>query len=212
VPLYLEVLLWLIFASLGFAIVGFGVLLVWHTGRSVWRSWHRLRRGRNIVRAFAAPANGAVAVRSDLTAPGLIWISLFALVPLLILAFWAATVEIATGRVGVGLVLAIVHPVLLWQLVQLGTRVQRKVDLSPMLLVVHPVLGHRREVMWSAITRIEDVTYIGPGVSGLYLYEVHGPPVVLDNWLPNKALIRTTVRRFTQYAHWTERSRGFFVG
>jgi hypothetical protein len=209
-PLYLEVLLWLIFASLGFAIVGFGVLLVWHTGRSVWRSRHLLRGGRNDVRAL--PTSGTITVRSDLTAPGLIWISLFALVPLLILAFWAAMVEIATGRVGVGLVLAIAHPLLLWQLIHLGTRVQRKVDLSPTLLVAHPVLGRRREVQWSAVTRVEDVTYIGPGVSGLYLYEVHGPPVVLDNWLPNKGLIRIAVRRFTQYANWIERSRGFFVG
>jgi hypothetical protein len=109
-------------------------------------------------------------------------------------------------------VIAILHPFLLWQLARLGTQVQRKVELSRTLLVVHPALGRRREIPWSAVVRVEEVSHIGPGVSGLFLYETLGPPVVLDRWLPRYAAIRDAVSRSVANAQWNARTRGFLVG
>jgi hypothetical protein len=210
-PFYLDVLLWLIFGSLGIALAGFGVLLVWQFGRIVRRTARLVWGRRDVVHPIVLPATGGFVI-SDLGAPALIWVSLFALIPLLLLAVWAATLEIAARRPGLGLVFAVVHPFLLWQLVRLGTHVQRRVDLSRTLLVVYPALGRRREVPWSAVVRAEDVSYVGPGVSGLYLYEALGPPVVLDNWLPGYADVRTAVLQLIPYARWSARIRGFLIG
>ncbi len=146
-------------------------------------------------------------VRSDVFKVGMIWTSLLVLVPLLFLALWAAAVETMTQRIGVGLVFAIIHPLLIWQFIRLGTHVQREVELSRSTLRVHPVFGPSREIIWSAVERVEDVTFVGPGVSGLYLYVGDGSHVVLDRWLPEWELLRTTVRQLTPYANWSTEQR-----
>ncbi len=53
---------------------------------------------------------------------------------------------------------------------------------------------------------------MGPGVSGLYLYEHDGPPLVLDTWLPGREEIRTIVFELAPYAEWARKRRGFLIG
>ena len=101
-PFYLEFLLWLVFGSLAIALAGFSVLLAWQIVRIVRRAVRVVRGKRDVVYPIAVPTAGAITIR-DLAAPGLIWVSLFALIPLLVLAVWAATVEIATRTPGLGL-------------------------------------------------------------------------------------------------------------
>ena len=133
------------------------------------------------------------------------------LVPLLVLALWQVAVELERGRIGMSLVLAIVHLLLIWVLLHLGTRVERRVELSNTTLVLHPVIGSRRELAWGEITRIDDVKYLGPGVSGLYLYGSTGGPAVLDVWLPGWFALRQAVREHASQATWDDRYYGWLV-
>ena len=139
-----------------------------------------------------------------------IWISLFLLVPLLVLAIWAVAVELSGRRVGPGLVFAAVHSWLLWRFVLYGTQVQRQIVLSASHVRVSPVFGTSREVQWSAVLSIEDLTFVGVAVraSGLYLHTVDGVVVVLDKGLPEWEWLRMTVRTLVPTARWTVEQRG----
>jgi hypothetical protein len=197
---YVEVIALLVFASFAAAVLAYLALLIWAV----------FRRER-VVAAVAVPTAGGLVVQSDPFKVGLLWTSLLILIPLLVLALWAVGVEMSSRRVGFGLVFGIVHAFLLWQLIRVGAHVQRKIVLSRWGLVVHPVFGPSREVAWSAIERVEDITYTGPGVGGLYMYTSDGSCVVLDRWLPNWESLEDTVYGLTRSAKWT-RQRRFALG
>ena len=203
---YLDIFLWLLIGPIGLAVVAYVALIVWATTR-------KLKHGELFAPSredgqLVLPAAGQLVVRSDPFGIAAIWISLLILVPLLILALWAAAVEIASRTVGAGLLFAIVHPFLVWQMIRLGTHVQRAVDLSHSGLTTHPVFGPSREIAWSAIDRVRDVTYAGPAVSGLYVSPIDGGQVVLDRWLPDWEPLRDLVHELTPHAKWTIEHRG----
>jgi hypothetical protein len=205
-PSYVEVVAWLVFASFAAATVGYVGLLTWVVVRDL-RSGQLFRFQRPVVGALAIPTAGSLMIRTDPFKIGLVWTGLLVLVPLLVLALWAVGVEMSSRRIGFGLVFAIVHAFLMWQLVRVGTHVQRSVVLSRSGVVVHPVFGSSREVTWSAIERVDDVTYAGPAVSGLYMYASDGSQVVLDRWLSDWESLRVTVRGLTPFARWTTERR-----
>ena len=206
-----EFALWLIFGSITVGGLGLAGLLVWVTFRAMVRGSSGVTYPVT-PSPIAVPAFGSVTVRNSIGIVGTIWFTLLVLAPLLLLALWQFAVELEKGQAGGSLVLASVHLVLIWALLRLGTRVQRKVELSRSGLVVHPVLGPPRELAWTGITRVDDVSYVGPGVSGLYLYETAGPAAILDIWLPHWESVRMTVRGLTPHASWSYRSRGWLVG
>jgi hypothetical protein len=158
------------------------------------------------------PTFGTATVRNSIAVVATFWLTLLVLIPLFVLALWQFAVEVGRGRVGVSLALAIIHLVLIGALLRLGSRVQRRIELSMTGLAVHPVIGPRRDLAWSGIERVDDVTYVGPGVSGLYLYETEGPPAILDIWLPNWESLRMAIRKLTPHASWVYRRRGWLVG
>jgi hypothetical protein len=205
-----EIVLWLIFASISIGGIGLVTLLVWVTVRAMVRG---VTRDSTVApSAIALPALGSASLRSSVGIVATIWLSLLVLVPLLALALWQFAVELESGRVGASLVVALVHLSLIWILLRLGTRVQRQIDISRTELVVHPVIGLRRELAWNGIVRVEEVRYIGPGVSGLYLYDgAEAAPAVLDVWLPNWESLRLTVRELAPHASWSHRKRGWLI-
>jgi hypothetical protein len=206
VPLYLEVLLWLIFGSFAAAVAIYVALLAWATARIVGRGRPFGRRAP-AMHELPIPAAGTFVLRTDGVGVGLIWNSLLILLPLLALALWAVAVEFGARTLGTGLVFALIHVLLIWQMIRIGTRVQRVVEISRSSLVVHPVFGRGRELNWSAIARVDDVVYTGPGVSGLYLYDRDGSQVVLDRWLPHWDALKYTVRQLTLHAEWNTKHR-----
>jgi len=207
----LEIALWLIFASISIGGVGLAALLVLVTLRAMVRVSTEATRPTT-PSPIPVPSFGTATVRNSLGIVATFWLSLLVLLPLLVLALWQVGVELGRGLIGASLVLAIVHLVLIWALLNLGARVQRKIELSTSGLVVHPVIGPRRDLAWNGIARVDDVTYVGPGVSGLYLYETHGPAAVLDIWLPNWEPLRMAVYDRTPHAIWSYRRRGWLVG
>ena len=207
----LEIALWIIFASITIGGLGLAALLIWVTVRAIVRGWRQATRPIT-PSPIPVPSFGSAVIRSSIGIVATFWLTLLVLIPLLALALWQFVVELGRGRVGASLVLAIVHLVLIWALLRLGTRVQRKIELSTSGLVVHPVIGPRRDLAWTRIARVDDVTYVGPGVSGLYLYETDGPPAILDIWLPNWESLRMAVRKLTPDASWGNRQRGWLVG
>jgi hypothetical protein len=136
----LEFALWLIFGSITVGGLGLAGLLVWVTVRAMVRGSSGLT---HLVTPspIAVPAFGSVTVRNSIGIVGTIWLTLLVLAPLLALALWQFAVELEKGQAGGSLVLASVHLVLIWALLRLGTRVQRKVDLSGSGLVVAPGRG-----------------------------------------------------------------------
>jgi hypothetical protein len=207
----LEIVLWLIFASIIIGGLGLTALLVWVTLQAMARVWIQATRSMTPA-PISVPTFGSATVRNSIGIVATFWLSLLVLIPLLALALWQFAVELGGGRVGGSLVLSIVHLVLIWALLHLGTHVQRKIELSTIGLVAHPVIGPRRELAWSGITRVDDVSYVGPGVSGLYLYDANGSPVILDIWLPRWESLRMTIRELTPHATWAYRQRGWLVG
>lgn len=207
----LEIALWLIFSSITVGGLGLAALLMWVTARAITRGLSREPRPL-APSPFSPSPFGSVTVRNSIGIVGTIWLTLLLLVPLLALALWQLAVEMERGRIGVSLLFAIIHLALIWALMRLGTRVQRKIEISGAGLVVHPVIGPSRALDWSGITRVDDVSYVGPGVSGLYLYEVDGRSATVDVWLPNWELLRLAVRERTKHATWTRRHRGWLIG
>lgn len=205
-PLLIEIIASVIFGCFAAAVFSYLVLIAWASARRIRRG-EFFRRRQTVVRAFEIPVTGSVVVRSDPFGTGAIWTSLLILIPLLFLAIWSVVVEMTSRAIGYGLIFAVVHSFLLWQLVRLGTHVQRRVVISRATLSVQPVFGARREVDWSAIRRVKDVTYAGPAVSGLYVYPVDGEQIVLDRWLPDWESLRYTVRTLTPSAEWTSEQR-----
>ncbi len=209
-PLGWQAIVWLFLVAIsvgGLALTG---LLFWMTGRGLV---HGLRRMPvPSPEPLVLPALDTLTVRSQIAMVATIWMALLVLVPLFVLALWALAVELTAGAAGASLLFAIVHLLLIWQLLRLGSRVQRKVDVSRSALGTHPVFGAGRELLWNSIVRVEDVKYVGPGVSGLYLYEADGSCVVIDSWLPSSAALRATIRDMTPHAEWSAKIRGFFVG
>lgn len=210
-PPALEIALWLLFASITIGGLGLTTLLIWVTARAILRGLAREPRPFTVL-PFPLPAIGSSTVRNSVGIVGTIWLTLLVLIPLLLLALWQLAVEIARGQVGGSLAFALIHLALIWALMHLGTRVQRKVELSRNGLVVHPVIGQSRAIDWGGITRVDEVSYIGPGVSGLYLYETDGRSTTLDIWLPNWEFVRLTVRELAPHATWTRRNRGWLIG
>jgi hypothetical protein len=157
VPSYVEVVAWLVFASFAAAAVIFTGLLAWALVRGL-RNGRLFRFQRSVVRELAIPTAGSLVIKTDPFKIGIVWTGLLILVPLLVLALWAVVVEVSSRRIGFSLLFAIVHAFLLWQLVRVGTHVQREVVLSRSGLVADPVFGSSREMMWSAIERVNDVT------------------------------------------------------
>jgi hypothetical protein len=203
VPSYVELVAFLVFASFAAAAVGSFGLLAW----SVWRL--RSPASKIVLPAQMAGASEVV-LRSTPLRIAAIWISLLLLLPLLVLAIWAVAVELSARRVGPGLAFAAIHSWLLWRFVLYGTQVQRQIALSASHVRVSPVFGTSREVPWSAVISIEDLTFVGVAVraSGLYLHTVDGVVVVLDKGLPEWEWLRATVQRLTPGARWTVEQRG----
>ena len=202
-PLYLEVLFWLLMGSIALFFVG--VL-----------GWPFVVLARRLV---PTPSGAATAdtsltggiIENDPIAVVTLFLAPFAVVPVLLIALWALVLEIQAGRVGPALVLSLVHVYLLWRLLDVGAHIQRRIELAPTVLVSEPVYGPRRELPWTTITRVEEVRYIGPGVSGLYVYADVGGPVVLDRWLPKQEIIRKTVRSRAPQAEWRKAVRGILI-
>ena len=209
-PLAFEVALWFLFASITIGGLGLATLLMWVTVQDVRR--RVVRQPRTAETPFPLRPSGSSTVRNSVGIVGTIWLTLLVLIPLLLLALWQLAVEIARGQVGGSLAFAVIHLALVWALMHLGTRVQRKVELSRNGLVVHPVIGQSRVLDWSGIARVDEVTYLGPGVSGLYLYESDGRSATLDIWLPNWEFVLMTVRERAPHAIWTRRTRGWLIG
>lgn len=208
---YLAPVLWLMFGSIGLGFLGICALALWGLVRHYLPTrrdgGHRTAEARRVL----GGALGTTAVFTDPAAVLFIVSTLLLLAPVLLLACWSFAIEAASTRLGPGLPLVLIHLFLLWQLVLLGTKVQRKVEISTTELVSSPVIGAKRVLAWTAVSRIEDVTYVGPGVSGLYLYDTIGSHVVLDNWMPDSSVLRALVRGLTPHATWTKRSRGLVV-
>lgn len=203
VPPYVEIVAYLVFASFAAAAVCSFGLLIW----SVWRL--RSPASKRVLPVQLSSASELV-LRSRPLRIAAIWISLLLLLPLLGLAIWAVAVELSARRVGLGLAFAAIHSWLLWRFVLYGTHVQRQIALSASHVRVSPVFGTSREVPWSAVVSIEDLTFVGVAVraSGLYLHTVDGVVVVLDKGLPEWEWLRMTVRTLTPGARWTVEQRG----
>lgn len=208
VPLALEVLIWAVLGSIGAFLAGVVILPIWLAFRSARRRDRSGSRNAPIVLS----AVESLTIRNDPVVIALPPVTLLALIPLLGLTLWAVVAELAARSPGWGLAVLLGHALLLWRLAQIGTRIQRYIELSRIALVTHPVLGGRREVTWASIETVEEVTYIGPGVSGLYLRDSAGALVVLDRWLPRWEALREVVRQLTPHARWTRSRRGFLVG
>lgn len=207
-PLALEVLVWVALGAISAFLAGVALLPIW----LAFRSARRRDRGGTGNEPIVLSADKALTIRNDPIAIALPPVTLLALIPLLALTLWAVVAELAARTPGWGLALLLGHSFLLWRLAQLGTRIQRRIELSRMTLVTHPVLGGRREVPWASIETVEEVAYIGPGVSGLYVRDSTGALVVLDRWLPRWEALRDVVRQLTPHARWTRSRRGFLVG
>lgn len=213
-PTAFELFLWIVFATITFAGVGLALLLAWTAASAMVRGAKRASFYAiwPVPEPIVVPRFGSVSIRNQMTVVLTIWLTLLLLAPLLILALWAFATELQARRIGAGLAVAAVHLFLIWQLLRLGTRVQQRIELSRAGLTSHPVLGPTRELPWTAIVRVDDVRYVGPGVSGLYLHAVDGARVILDVWLPNWESLRGAIRELTPHAAWSSRRRGWLFG
>jgi len=203
VPSYVEIVAYLVFASFAAAAVcAFGLL--------AWSVWRLRSPASKVVLPAQLPSTSELILRPSPLRIAAIWISLLLLLPLLALAIWAVAVELSARRVGLGLAFAAIHSWLLWRFVAYGTQIQRQIALSVSNVRVSPVFGTSRDVPWSAIVSIEDLTFVGVAVraSGLYLHTVDGVVVVLDKGLPEWEWLRATVRTLTPGARWTAEQRG----
>jgi hypothetical protein len=160
-PIYLELLFWLLMGSIALFFVGVLGLPFIVVAR-------RLVSTPSGVAVVDASLTGGV-VENDPIAVGTLFLAPFALVPVLLIALWALVLEIRAGSVGPAFALSLVHVYLLWRLLDVGAHIQRRIEIAPSVLVSVPVRGPRRELVWTTITRVEEVRYIGPGVSGLYV-------------------------------------------
>jgi hypothetical protein len=210
-PTHFEAFLWGTFVLIGLGGIGLSVVVVWGLLRIVGVARPELEPIDDLERI--ARGGLARAAFNDPAAVLFIASIVLLLLPLLALALWSFSLEARSGKVGAGLPFVLVHLLLLWQLLLLGTKVQRRVELSATGIEMFPILAMRRHVPWTSIARVEDVHYVGPGISGLYLYDESGSRIgVLDSWMPGSSRIRTLIRRSTRGAIWTTRTRGFVVG
>ena len=193
---WVEVVAWLVFASFALAVVSSIGLLSYAALRAMFFAQPTATRPSEI------PNAGELVLRRNPVSVGAIWTSLFILVPLLVLALWALADDLGGRRVGAGLAFAIIHSILLWQLVRYGTRVQREIALTHSALRVQPVFGRSKEFIWSSIADVDEVTYAGFGVNGLYVRTSDGATAILDRGLPEWQWLRETVRRLTPTANW----------
>lgn len=202
----MEALLWLLFASIGLWFVGvFVIAVAGPLGAFDWLS------ERSSKRSTLAAGDLTVTVVTDPLAVFFIWTTLAALIPIGLLAIWALAVEVGTGRVGGALAFSALHLYFLWKLMQLGTRVQRRVEFSRTGVLAQPVIGSARHIEWSAITRVNEVRYIGPGASGLSLRDASSGEVFIDRWLPRHRELEAIVRDHTPHASWTRIRRGVLI-